>query len=104
MGSTRKIVIIGGGFSGALTAVNLLRSSVQITPEIVLFERSWPISRGLAYRTWDDNMLLNVPAGNMSSLADSPHDFVAYCKKIDPAFNDGSFVSRRIYGDYLGNL
>lgn len=43
--------------------------------------------RGLANRCWDDNLLLNVPAGNMSALTDEPDHFVTYCQGIDPAFN-----------------
>lgn len=96
----RTIAIIGGGFSGTIAAVNLLRLSVGGL-RVVLIERNSRPGRGLAYRTWNDNFVLNVPAGNMSALVDQPDDFVRYCQSIDPAFNVGSFVSRRIYGDYL---
>lgn len=95
------IAIVGAGFSGTLCAVNLLRVSRQRPLHILLIEKNSRHGRGLAYRTWDDNLVLNVPAGNMSALADEPTHFVQYCQSIDPAFNSGSFVSRRIYGDYL---
>lgn len=49
-------------------------------------------------------MLLNVPAGNMSAYPDHPSDFLEYCLGLDPSLNAGSFVSRRIYGDYLENI
>lgn len=94
------IVIVGGGYSGTLTAVNMLNMAIGNT-DIVMIDSSPQSCRGLAYGTWDDNLLLNVPAGNMSALNDSPNHFLAYCQMIDPAFNEGSFVSRRIYGDYL---
>lgn len=68
---------------------------------LTLIERNPPVARGLAYRIWDDSMLLNVPAGNMSALADEPGHFRDYCRDIDPAFNAGSFVPRRLFGDYL---
>jgi len=97
----RTIVVIGAGYSGALTAVNLLRAAAEPAVSIVLIERRSRFGRGLAYQTWDDNLLLNVPAGNMSALADDPGHFVAYLHGVDPAFHAGSFVSRRIYGDYL---
>ncbi|MES2013253.1 MAG: FAD/NAD(P)-binding protein [Pseudomonadota bacterium] len=99
--SNQSIVIIGAGYSGTLTAVNILREHSNKCLQIVLIDNQAPLGRGLAYRCWDDNLLLNVPAGNMSALANEPEHFVAYCKAIDPAFNGGSFVSRRIYGDYL---
>ncbi len=95
------IAIIGGGFSGAMTAVNLIRAGLSPLKKITLVDPSAAPGRGLAYGTWDDNFLLNVPAGNMSALDGVPQHFVDYCRTIDPALNDGSFVSRRIYGDYL---
>jgi uncharacterized NAD(P)/FAD-binding protein YdhS len=95
------VLIIGAGFSGTLTAVHLLRRGASAGWRIMLLERRSRIGRGLAYHTWDDNLLLNVPAGNMSALPDEPGHFVDYLHTVDPAFNTGSFVSRRIYGDYL---
>jgi len=105
MSDMRTIAIVGAGFSGTLCTVNLLRLYAEAGNRnrlhISLIERHARAGRGLAYRTWDDNFVLNVPAGNMSALADDPTHFVRYCHGIDPAFNAGSFVSRRIYGDYL---
>jgi uncharacterized NAD(P)/FAD-binding protein YdhS len=101
MSAQRTIVIVGGGYSGALTAVHLLRSAGAASLRVILIERRSRFARGLAYHTWDDNLLLNVPAGNMSALADEPGHFADYLRNIDPAFTPGSFVSRRIYGDYL---
>ena len=97
----RTIAIIGAGFSGTLTAVNILRTNPPGNVRIVLVEQDSTPGRGLAYRFADDNHLLNVPAGNMSALADEPNHFVAYCQDIDPAFNAKSFIARRLYGDYL---
>src|SRR3954463_16587463 len=97
----KTITIVGAGFCGALTAVNLLRQNPGGTVRIILVERGARPGRGLAFGTWDDNFLLNVPAGNMSALADDPNHFVQFCQNIDPAFNSATFVSRRIYGDYL---
>ena len=97
----KNIVIVGAGFSGTMTAVNLLQKSKNFRLNIYLIEASGSIGRGLAYQTADDNFLLNVPAGNMSAFADRPSYFTDYCQTIDPAFINGSFISRRIYGDYL---
>ena len=97
----KTITIVGAGFCGALTAINLLRQNPGGTVRIILVDRGARPGRGLAFGTWDDNFLLNVPAGNMSALADDPNHFVQFCQNIDPAFNSATFVSRRIYGDYL---
>jgi uncharacterized NAD(P)/FAD-binding protein YdhS len=103
---TKTIAVVGAGFSGTLCVVNLLRAHREHCAageqlRVLLIERNTRPGRGLAYRTWDDNFVLNVPAGNMSAVADDSGHFVRYCQGIDPAFNAGSFVSRRIYGDYL---
>ncbi len=95
----QSIAIVGAGYSGTLAAVQLLARGGAT--RIQLVERSGVFARGLAYRFDDDNLLLNVPAGNMSALADAPDDFVDFCRGVDPAFNAGSFVSRRLYGEYL---
>ncbi len=92
------IVIIGGGFCGATAAVHLLGPARQAGRRVLLIDRSAAFARGLAYRHHDDNQLLNVPAGNMSALAAQPGHFLEFCQAIDPAFNAGSFVSRRLYG------
>ncbi|WP_433694910.1 FAD/NAD(P)-binding protein [Paraburkholderia phenoliruptrix] len=95
------IAIIGGGFSGALTAVGILRSARADNLRVILVDNGRDFGRGLAYRAADPELLLNVPAGNMSALADQPDDFVKYLQRIDVRFNAGSFVPRAFYGDYL---
>jgi uncharacterized NAD(P)/FAD-binding protein YdhS len=100
-GVRATVAVVGAGFCGTLTAIQLLRLAPAGTLQVLLFERRSRMARGLAYHTWDDNLLLNVPAGNMSALPDEPGHFVDYLRGVDPAFNAGSFVSRRIYGDYL---
>lgn len=100
----QHVVIVGGGFSGAITALHLVRGDASGRYEVTVVNPTPHIGRGLAYRFDDDNLLLNVPAGNMSALADEPNHFVAYCQGIDPSINSGSFVSRRLYGEYLQDL
>lgn len=104
MARPRHVVIIGGGFSGSLTAMHLASSCTPNSLRITLVNPTPDIGHGLAYRFDDDNLLLNVPAGNMSALADEPGHFVAYCQRIDPSLSPGSFVSRRLYGQYLQSL
>jgi uncharacterized NAD(P)/FAD-binding protein YdhS len=96
-----NIAIVGGGFSGTLTAINVLKAAPSTGLRLVMIEKSQRICRGLAYRYDDDNLLLNVPAGNMSAIAGEPDDFVDFCQELDPAFNAKSFISRRLYGEYL---
>ena len=96
----RQIAIVGAGFSGLTTAINLLNAS-QTPVKVILIDSSSPNGGGLAYSTFDDNFVLNVPAQNMSAFPDRMDDFAQYCNEEDSALVASSFVSRRIYGDYL---
>jgi len=99
----RTVVIVGAGFSGAVTAVQLLRQAH--TPlRVILVNESGRMARGLAYGTQSAAHVLNVPAGNMSALDDVPDDFLRYCRWSDPQVQPGSFVPRRLYGAYLDAL
>jgi len=100
----KTIVIIGAGFSGAITAVNLLRQSRGQSLRVLLVNRSGRMARGIAYGTASAEHVLNVPAGNMSALADDPDDFLRYCRWADPQALPSSFVSRKLYGCYLEAL
>lgn len=102
----RRIAIIGGGASGALTALNLLRSGgaggdKDGDIDVTVFEPSGRVGLGVAYATTDSNHLLNVRAGNMSAFPDAPGDLVewAHASGIQLAATD--FLPRRDYGRYL---
>jgi len=97
------IVIVGAGFSGAVTAVQLLRQA-RGPMRVILVNETGRMARGLAYGTGSAAHVLNVPAGNMSALADAPDDFLRYCHWSDPSVRAESFVPRRQYGAYLEAL
>jgi uncharacterized NAD(P)/FAD-binding protein YdhS len=99
----KRVVIIGAGFSGAATAIQLLRKLPKEV-ELVIINRSGKMAKGLAYGTNSPYHLLNVPAGNMSAIADDPGSFLRYCHANDPLVHSGSFVSRALYGQYLEAL
>src|SRR5579862_5205251 len=61
----RTIAIVGGGFSGTVLAVNLLRRASAEPTRIVLIERRAEIGRGVAYQSEGYPHLLNVPAARM---------------------------------------
>jgi uncharacterized NAD(P)/FAD-binding protein YdhS len=61
-----RVVVIGGGASGALVALRLLEQEAR-PEEIVLLEPRDVPGRGLAYGTRDPRHVLNVPAGRMSA-------------------------------------
>ena len=86
-----RIAIIGGGFSGSLLAVQLLRST---TPDdrILLIERNAAFGRGIAYATGNDSHLLNVRAGNMSAFSHMPDHFLDWLHR-HPEAGSGSMVT-----------
>lgn len=96
----RTVVIIGAGFSGTAMAINLLRQGNRDV-RVILINRSGGMARGLAYGTSSSQHLLNVPAGNMSVLADDRDDFLQFCRDRLGGTAADSFVSRKLYGDYL---
>lgn len=85
------VAIVGGGFSGTMTAAHLARRGISS----MLIEGGGRAGQGAAYSTGDPAHLLNVPAGNMSAWPDRPEDFAA--RAGDPA----TFAQRRDFGAYL---
>jgi len=94
---TERVVIVGGGFSGTLTAINLLRHD---GPEAVLIERAPHVGRGTAYSAAHPDHLLNVRASNMSAYPDDPGHFARW---LAEGSGDSAtcFAPRIVYGDYL---
>ncbi|GGK59793.1 FAD/NAD(P)-binding protein [Rufibacter glacialis] len=103
------IAIIGGGFSGTMVAVHLLRQQ-QCQVEVVLLNEGYPTGKGIAYSADQDTFLLNVHAGRMSALPDEPNHFVEWLLQ-EPAYAGHtpeelavSFMPRQLYGRYLHQL
>jgi uncharacterized NAD(P)/FAD-binding protein YdhS len=92
------VAIVGGGFSGTLLAINLMRYD---GPRATLIERRpAQMARGVAYSAAHEEHLLNVRAGNMSALPDDPGHFVRWLAR-EGLGDAKTFVSRRVYGRYL---
>jgi uncharacterized NAD(P)/FAD-binding protein YdhS len=99
--NARVIGIVGGGLSGALVAIQLLRKAT--TPlEVVLIEPRAEAGRGIAYSTSSPSHLLNVRAGNMSIFPDESEDFLKYLRRRWPDYSSRDFVQRQRFGAYVG--
>jgi uncharacterized NAD(P)/FAD-binding protein YdhS len=101
--TTNRVAIIGGGFSGAMVALHLLRQSKSAL-HITIIEPRQTLGLGLAYSTDCDEHLLNVPAAGMSALADQPDHFYNYAHKHLPEVTPETFVPRKFFGRYVSEL
>ncbi|HEY9644206.1 MAG TPA: FAD/NAD(P)-binding protein [Coleofasciculaceae cyanobacterium] len=102
-----RITIIGGGASGSLLAVQLLRQATRPLT-IYLIDRSPQVGLGIAYSTQVPCHLLNVPAGYMSAFPDDPTHFLRWVNQQDltrSLLPDGvqpeTYVPRLLFGAYL---
>jgi uncharacterized NAD(P)/FAD-binding protein YdhS len=106
--SGQRVIIIGGGATGALLASHLLRDPAQDL-QVTIVEKTPATGLGVAYSTVNPHHLLNVRVSNMSAFPDQPGHFwewVIANKKNEVEGCEGSFcfVPRAIYGSYLGSL
>lgn len=99
----QTVAIVGAGFTGAMVAVNLLRLA-KVPTQVLLIERCGRFSAGVAYGTKLDAHLLNVPAGRMSAFPDDGDHFRRWASSRDNTVSGGTFVPRRLYGEYLAAL
>jgi uncharacterized NAD(P)/FAD-binding protein YdhS len=95
------VAIVGGGASGTLTAVHLLRHAAQArTPvRVALIDADGRHGLGQAYATTHPAHLLNSPAGQMSALAGDPGHLLRWAGAAGVTA-DG-FLPRGLYGRYL---
>ncbi|HEX3931378.1 MAG TPA: FAD/NAD(P)-binding protein [Nocardioides sp.] len=100
-----RVVVIGAGASGSLTALHLARSARrrEAALDVVLLDPSLHRARGTAFGTADPQHLLNVPAGGMSALPEDPGHFVAWRARQHPELmtEPGVFAPRVDWGRYL---
>lgn len=102
-GRRPRVLIVGAGASGSLTALHLIReASRRSTPlDIVLVDPADRWARGTAFGTTDEQHLLNVPALGMSALPQDPSHFVAWRRRHGRAGDGYDFASRREWSCYL---
>jgi uncharacterized NAD(P)/FAD-binding protein YdhS len=111
MASPARVAIVGGGFSGAMTAVHLARKST-IPLAIDIIEPRAMLGGGVAYSATDPAHRINVPASRMTVFADDPEQFDRWLRTHamldgDPAatWSDGSaFPQRGLFGRYIAGL
>ena len=103
------VAVIGAGFSGTLTALQL-HDRLGGRP-ILLCERAAQFAKGVAYSTEESVHLLNVRAANMGAYPDRPRGFLDWLetqgRSVDGEVHEtpaGSFATRGLFGRYLSSL
>ena len=99
----RHVIIVGGGFSGAVLAAQLRRHTQGEPPRITLIESSGHPGPGLAYRAepWH---LLNARAASMSAFPEEPDHFLKWARRRGHTLERDSFAPRSLYGEYLQEI
>jgi uncharacterized NAD(P)/FAD-binding protein YdhS len=104
-----RIAIIGGGFSGLMTAVNLARLSRRAL-HLSIINQHRPTGRGVAFGSRRIEHLLNVAARNMSAFPDMSDHFLQWLRTrceydtVPDIELRERFIPRMVYGDYLRSL
>lgn len=105
------IAIIGGGASGTLLLLQLLRQTTKPL-HIAVFDRTNCFARGAAYGTAEPHHLLNVRCSRMGAFAEEPNHFFRWLQDHPEQWQPfctfpphvDSFLSRKLYGNYLNDL
>ena len=111
VGAGARIAIIGGGFTGASVARNLVTEH-GFHGQISIFEPRAALGSGLAYDTREPAHRTNVPAARMSALPDQREHFADWIAANgavddDPQARapDGQIYPQRgLFGRYMGEL
>ena len=101
------VVIVGGGFSGALFGLKLHRA--QPDWRVVIVEPRRKLGRGIAYGACGPNHLLNVPVSRMElgltpgfgAWLDGRRDELAGALVESGLDLASAYVPRRLFGDYI---
>lgn len=100
----QTVVIVGGGVSGVLTAIQVLRQA-KSPLHVHLVEERAEVGLGVAYSTRYSEHLLNVPALGMSLFEDEPEHFVQWLRNREPQWSDPQdFAPRLVFGKYVRSV
>lgn len=106
-----RIGVVGGGFTGAVVALQLCRH-LPAAARIDIFEPRPTLGCGVAYSAADPSHRINVPASRMTVLNEAPSEFDSWARNAgvlaaDPAalwVHDHIFPQRREFGRYVSHL
>jgi len=107
-----RVVIVGGGFSGATFAILLMRDPALELCDITIVEPRAILGAGIAYSAEDPAHRVNITAERMAALPDAVSDFNTWIKQAGRLDRDpdavypgrGTFPARSLFGLYIDDL
>ena len=107
--SATRLVIVGGGYTGAVLAMNAARIGTG-SLDITILEPAADLGRGIAYGTTDPSHRINVPSDRMNLFKAEPGQATCWLHREgilpDPKSDagDGQFyVPRKAYGAFVAD-
>lgn len=100
-----RIIVIGGGFTGAVFILHAIRS-LRGPIDFEVIEPKEELGRGIAYSAADPLHRINVPEERMSLFPDDPLHAVRWLfgKGIVPDMAGNHYVARSAYGAYVRDM
>lgn len=102
-----RLVVVGGGFTGAVLAIHAIRAATRAL-DIVVLEPRAELGLGIAFGTTDPSHRMNVPSDRMDIAKAEPGAASAWFRGQgilpDPKSEDGTgraYVPRLAYGAYI---
>src|SRR3954452_21400132 len=100
-----RVVVVGGGASGVITAGHLMRSAdAERRLEVHVIEKSQSTGPGLAYRTTHPRHTVNNYAARLSAIDGDPDHLMRWCANRGTPVGPMGFVHRSLYGQYLSDV
>lgn len=109
-----SVVIIGGGFSGTMLAVNFIKKiAAKKNFQITIIEKTGAFAAGVAFSTNDPFHFLNVQANKMGAFRNEPDHFFKWIQENQDKWRfqipelvvqPESYLPRRLYAIYLESL
>lgn len=94
------LAIIGGGLSGTLVLLNLLKQA-QKPLSVLWFDKDNAFGQGVAYATPHEYHVLNVRAAGMSLYNEDKDHFVSWLQSQGLPYGSSDFVPRKVFADYV---
>ena len=97
-----RVVVVGGGAAGVITAAHLMRSAdAEHRLDVHVVEKAPVTGPGLAYRTTDPRHTVNNYAARLSAIDGDPDHLLRWCADRGTPVGPMGFVHRHLYGQYL---